>query len=108
MLRFGHGLSVVTVATIVHVTTELIDRWHDEAVATAYSVTMAEEFPQEPGIRQLKARLSDYVSRAIHRDEPVFVSRNGRRVVALVPAAWAEQMLAERAGADSSSTPKPE
>lgn len=65
-------------------------------MVTAYSVTMADDIPQEPGIRELKARLSDYVGRTIHRDEPVFVMRNGKRVIALVPAEWAEQMLADR------------
>lgn len=65
-------------------------------MVTAYPVAMLDDIPQEPGIRELKARLSDYVSRAIHRDEPVFIKRNGKRAVALVPAEWAEKMLAER------------
>lgn len=65
-------------------------------VVTGYSVTMADDLPQEPGIRDLKSHLSDYVGRTIHRDSPVFVTRNGKRVVALVPAEWAERMLAER------------
>ena len=78
-------------------TTILIGRGRPELVATAYPVTMTDELPAEPGIRELKARLSDYVGRAMHREEPVFVTRNGRRVIALVPAEWAEQMLAERA-----------
>jgi prevent-host-death family protein len=82
-------------------TATLIDCRPDAVVATEYSVTMAEEIPSEPGIRELKARLSDYVGRAVHREEPVFVTRNGKRVVALVPAEWAERMLAERAGGDS-------
>lgn len=78
-------------------TTDLMDRPIGNDVVTAYPVTMADEIPQEPGIRELKSRLSDYVGRTIHRDEPVFVTRNGKRVIALVPAEWAEQMLAERA-----------
>jgi prevent-host-death family protein len=86
------------------VTTPLIDCTCTEAVVTAYPVTMAEDIPQEPGIRELKARLSDYVGRTVHRDEPVFVTRNGKRVIALVPAEWAEQMLAERAAAASAET----
>ncbi len=79
---------------------------HDAAVVTAYSVTMAEDTPQEPGIRDLKARLSDYVNRAVYRDEPVFVTRNGRRLIALVPAEWAEKMLAERTEAEQKVTPQ--
>lgn len=58
---------------------------------------MADDVEQEPGIRELKARLSDYVGRVTFRGEPVFIKKNGKRVVALVPAEWAEQMLAERA-----------
>lgn len=58
---------------------------------------MADDIDQEPGIRELKARLSDYVGRVMFRDEPVFIKKNRKRVVALVPAEWAEKMLAERA-----------
>lgn len=78
-------------------TTKLIDRPRESEVVTAYPVTMTDDIPDEPGIRELKARLSDYAGRAIHRDEPVFIKRNGRRVLALVPAEWAEKMLADRA-----------
>jgi len=84
-----------------NVTTTLIDFATGGDVVTGYPVTMADEIPQEPGIRELKARLSDYVGRTIHRDEPVFVTRNGKRVVALVPADWAEKMLDERSAAES-------
>lgn len=84
-----------------NVTTTLIESATGGDVVTGYPVTMADEIPNEPGIRELKARLSDYVGRTIHRDEPVFVTRNGKRVVALVPAEWAEKMLADRATGDS-------
>lgn len=58
---------------------------------------MADDIPTEPGIRDLKARLSDYVGRVMYGGEPVFVKKNGKRAVALVPAEWAEQMIADRA-----------
>ncbi len=61
-----------------------------------YAVTMADGVSSEVGIRDLKAHLSDHVNRVIYRDETVWVTKNGKRVAALVPAAWAEQMLADR------------
>jgi prevent-host-death family protein len=86
---------------MVNMTTELMEHPVKKEVVTAYPVTMADDIPEEPGIRELKARLSDYVGRTIHRDEPVFVTRNGKRVIALVPAEWAERMLAERSSGET-------
>lgn len=62
---------------------------------------MADDVEKEPGIRELKARLSDYVGRATFGKEVVFIKKNNRRVAALVPAEWAEQMLADRAKDES-------
>lgn len=46
---------------------------------------MADQIPDEPGIRELKAHLSDYVNRVIYRDEPVWVTKNTKKVLGLAP-----------------------
>jgi prevent-host-death family protein len=65
---------------------------------------MAMDLPDEPGIKDAKAHLSDYVNRVIYRDEIVWVTKNGKRVAALVPVEVAERYereSAEGAGAGS-------
>ena len=63
-----------------------------------YPVTMADGTSDEVGIRELKAHLSDLVNRVIYRNEVIWVTKNGRRVAALVPVE-----VAERYGADQGS-----
>lgn len=60
-------------------------------VTFGYAVTMTEEIDGTVGIRELKARLSDFVNRVIYRNEIVYITKNGRRVAALVPVEAAEQ-----------------
>lgn len=60
-----------------------------------YSVTMTEQPTGDPGIAELKTRLSDYVNRVIYRRDVVYVTKNGKRVAALVPVDVAERYEAE-------------
>lgn len=48
-------------------------------------MTMTEENDGTVGIRELKARLSDFVNRVIYRGETIYVTKNSKRVAALVP-----------------------
>lgn len=50
-----------------------------------YPMVMSIDIPREPGIRDLKGHLSDYVNRVLYRGDVVWVTKNGRRVAALVP-----------------------
>jgi prevent-host-death family protein len=59
---------------------------------TVYSVTMAMDLPTEPGIRDLKAHVSDYVNRVIYGRERVRVLKNGRPAVVLVSVEDAEAL----------------
>lgn len=61
-----------------------------------YSVTMTSEVGSEVGIREIKARLSDLVNRVIYRGEVIWVTKNGKRVAALVPVEVAEKYFSER------------
>lgn len=65
--------------------------------AMGYSVVMAIELPDEPGIREAKAHFSDYVNRVIYRGDVVWVTKNKRRVAALIPADIAEWFEANHA-----------
>lgn len=49
---------------------------------------MAEPTSNTVGTRELKARLSEYVSAVEHRGEHVKVTRNGRLAAVLVPVDW--------------------
>lgn len=66
-----------------------------------YSVTMSTEIPHEPGIRDLKGHLSDYVNRVLYRGDVVWVTKNGRRVAALVPLAVVEAAERAEVGAEA-------
>lgn len=57
---------------------------------------MTERTSDDVGIRELKAHLSDLVGRVMFRDEVIWVTKNGKRVAALVPVADAERIVAER------------
>jgi len=59
-----------------------------------YAVTMSEGSSAAVGIAELKAKLSDFVNRVIYRGEVIWITKNGKRVAALVPVEVAE--LAER------------
>lgn len=48
------------------------------------------------GIREVKARLSDLVNRVIYRNEVIWVTKNNRRVAALVPIEVAEKYFADQ------------
>jgi len=61
-----------------------------------YSLAMADEIPTEPGIGELKARLSEYVNRVLYRGDVVWITKNKRRVAALVPVEVAERYEAEQ------------
>lgn len=61
-----------------------------------YPVTMASEAGNEVGIREVKARLSDLVNRVIYRNEVIWVTKNNRRVAALVPIEVAEKYFADQ------------
>lgn len=61
-----------------------------------YAVTMTDQPEADPGIAEVKARLSDYVNRVIYRDEVVYVTKHGKRVAALVPVEVAERYERER------------
>lgn len=50
-----------------------------------YTVAMTEQPNTDPGIFELKTRLSDFVNRVIYRREVVYVTKNRKRVAALVP-----------------------
>lgn len=63
-------------------------------LAIRYSVTMPEGSSAAVGIAELKAHLSDYVNRVIYRGEVVWVTKNGKRVAALVPVEVAEAVEA--------------
>jgi prevent-host-death family protein len=69
-----------------------------------YPVTMTERgnTEAEAGIADLKAGLSDYVNRVLYRDEVIWVTKNGKRVAALVPVADAEAALDVRGRDDAS------
>jgi len=58
---------------------------------------MTSEADDEVGIREIKARLSDLVNRVIYRDEVIWVTKNGKRVAALVPVEAAQQYVDDRA-----------
>jgi len=51
------------------------------------------------GIRELKARLSDFVNRVIYRGETIYVTKNARQVAALVPIEMVKLADAVLAGA---------
>ena len=53
-------------------------------VTIRYAVTMTEEHDGTVGIRELKARLSDFVNRVIYRGETTYITKNNKRVAALV------------------------
>lgn len=57
---------------------------------------MADDIPTEPGIGAAKAHLSEYVNRVLYRGDVVWLTKNGRRVAALMPVEDAERLLAER------------
>jgi prevent-host-death family protein len=66
-----------------------------------YPVTMTERgnTEAEAGIADLKAGLSDYVNRVVYRRETIMVTKNGRRVAALVPVEAADLAAAVERGA---------
>lgn len=68
-------------------------------LSTEYAVTMTEQPSGEPGIADLKAKLSDYVNRVLYRGETIYVTKNRRRVAALVPVEMVELADAVLAGA---------
>ena len=68
-------------------------------MTNGYAVTMTEENDGTVGIRELKARLSDFVNRVIYRGETIYVTKNARRVAALVPVEAADLADAVLAGA---------
>lgn len=70
-------------------------------MANRYPVTMTEGTSDNVGIRELKAHLSDLVGRVMYRGEVIWVTKNGKRVAALVPVEVAERYEAERAGDES-------
>lgn len=57
---------------------------------------MTERTSDDVGIRELKAHLSDLVGRVMFRDEVIWVTKNGKRVAALVPVELAEAALKAR------------
>lgn len=60
---------------------------HHSAVTTKvirYSVTMTVELPEKPGIRDVKAHISDYVNWVIFRRDRLRIHKNGKPVVGLV------------------------
>lgn len=65
-------------------------------MAIGYAVTMTERTSDDVGIRELKAHLSDLVGRVMFRDEVIWVTKNGKRVAALVPVELAEAALKAR------------
>lgn len=54
---------------------------------------MNEEARESVGIRDAKAALSDLVNRVIYRAETIWLTKNGKRVAALVPIEVAEAGL---------------
>jgi prevent-host-death family protein len=64
-----------------------------------YAVTMTEPHDTEVGIADLKAKLSDFVNRVLYRSEVLYVTKNGRRVAAVVPVEVAERYEAARESA---------
>lgn len=70
--------------------------------AVLYSLVMADEIPTEPGIGDAKAHLSEYVNRVLYRGEVVWVTKNKRRVAALIPADVAEWIEANAAAVAAS------
>ena len=74
----------------------------ETVVVICYSVVMTSK-DAEVGIRDLKTHLSDLVNRVIYRKEIIWVTKNGKRVAALVPPEVAEKYAAE-AGADTGLT----
>lgn len=89
-------LAIMTIVGLVVVLpTAFVD---NRAMLTIeYAVTMTER--TEAGIAELKAQLSDFVNRVIYRREVVYVTKNSRRVAALVPIEIAERYEAEQAAA---------
>jgi len=71
-------------------------------MAIRYAVTMAGEAGADVGIAELKAKLSDFVNRVIYRGEVIWITKNGKRVAALVPVEVAE--LAERVEIERSAS----
>ena len=70
-----------------------------------YPVTMTESSTDnEPGIATLKAKLSDFVNRVLYRSDVIYVTKNGRRVAALVPVEVAERYEAELAARESADS----
>lgn len=49
---------------------------------------MAEPLSNPVGTRDLKARLSEYISEVEHHGRHLMVTRNGRSVAVLVPVEW--------------------
>jgi prevent-host-death family protein len=66
-----------------------------------YAVTMTDQPETDPGIAEVKSRLSDFVNRVLYRREVVYVTKHGKRVAALVPVEVAERYEAERDAAQS-------
>lgn len=54
-------------------------------LSTEHAVTTNEQPGSEAGITELKDKLSDYVNRALYRDEVTYVTKHSKRVAALVP-----------------------
>lgn len=54
--------------------------------------------PVAPGtpLTALKARFTDFVNRVLYRNEVLYVTKNGRRVAAVVPVEVAERYEAEQ------------
>lgn len=75
--------TIVTVTTMGPVVQEVI----------RYAVTMSEEAMDTVGIRDAKSGLSDLVNRVIYRAETIWITKNNRRVAALVPIEVAEAGL---------------
>lgn len=71
-------------------------------LAIEYSVTMTEPPKTDAGIAELKTSLSDFVNRVIYRREVLYVTKNGKRVAALVPVEEYERLLA-KAGESATS-----
>lgn len=73
---------------------------NEAVVVICYSVAMTSE-DADVGIRDLKTHLSDLVNRVIYRKEIIWVTKNGKRVAALVPPEVAEKYAADRGGETS-------
>jgi prevent-host-death family protein len=65
---------------------------------------MTLETLHEVGVRELKAQTTDCLNRVHYRDEVIWVTKNGKRIAALVPPAVVEAAERYEVGAEAAAS----